>query len=119
LASAGASGKFCERKRFASTVKKQKQIEVSIMQSKEVNFKGNGRGENHGSAAKNNSVFSSKWTHLPIGVPYWNGGWTGGQPELSKPAEKTPFFRVKETPPDLARKKDKGNYEPSPDRVMY
>jgi len=80
----------------------------------------NGKGASGmGSAARNNGVFSSKWTHLPIGVPYWNGGWAGGQPQLSDLAEKNPFFRANKSPPPMASKENRGKYEPSSDRVMF
>ncbi|GEM_PF-2408016 len=68
-----------------------------------------------GGIAKSNGTFSSKWTHLPIGMPYWNEGWAGGQPQLFKP--KSPFFRVGEPPPVAAKEAKK--YDPSSNRVMF
>jgi len=57
-----------------------------------------------------------KWSDFPIGAAFPpNGAWKG-QPQLTAPARKSPFFRADEPPPAARKAKE---YAPSPDRVMF
>jgi hypothetical protein len=66
---------------------------------------------------RNQGTENAKWNHLPIGMPYWNGGPWKGQPALFKPKQPA-FARRNEPPPELAEA-SKRKYEPAHWRVMF
>jgi hypothetical protein len=59
----------------------------------------------------------SKWTHMPIGMPYWNGGPWKWQPKLA--IIDRAFARENEPPPKSQKREPEKGYEVPQERVMF
>ena len=67
---------------------------------------------------RNQGADKAKWNHLPICMPYWNGGPWKGQPALFRPKEQA-FARKDEPPQKPMKEAPEGKYEAEAGRVMF